>query len=188
MLLGDPSIYNDWRGWQPLWSGSFGKELRFYLDHRLGGAPGLLLIGVFAMFWYRGILRQRWARTTWALLIASSATFVLLEFGTEFASAWLIVAPYSIVLLWSAIGAVALVQIDRLWAYAVLIAHGVSFLLLWASNVPSAFREVNAGHIDVGMKVAELLPMIGIFLLFRTMWLDKNSHAAVTPAMGGRTK
>jgi hypothetical protein len=183
MLLGDPVIYDDWRGWQPLWSGSFAKELRFYLDQRVGGAPGILLIGVFAMFWHRGLLRQPWARATGMLLIASSVTFVVLEFGTEFASTWLIVAPYSIVLLWSVVGAVALVQIDRFWAYAVLIAHGVSFLFLWASNVPSAFREVNSGHIDVGMKVAMLLPTIGIFLLFRNLWLDKAADTGVSLAV-----
>lgn len=164
-LVGDPTIFSDWRGWQPLWKGSIANELRFHLDQKIGTAPGLLLIGVFAMVWYRDILRERWALTAWALVITSSLAYVVLEFGTEFSSAWLITAPYSLLLLWCTLGAVTLVQINRPWAYGVLIGHALSFLLLWAINVPSASEEFNDGSLAVGMKVGAVLTAMGIAFL-----------------------
>jgi hypothetical protein len=170
LLVGDPIIFDDWRGWQPMWKGSIAKELRFYLDQRLGGAPGLLLIGAVAMFWYRNILKERWARTMWALVIASSIAYIALEFGTEYAATWLHTAPYSLLLLWCALGAVTLVQINRPWTYGVLVAHFVSFLLLWTINVPHAYKEFSADGVGMGMQVTKFLSAAGIVFLLSKLW------------------
>ena len=165
-----------------MWKGSIAKELRFYLDQRLGGAPGLLLIGTFAMFWYRNILKERWAHTMWALVIASSLAYIALEFGTEYAATWLHTAPYSLLLLWCSLGTVTLVQINRPWTYGVLVAHSLCFLLLWTINVPHAFKEFIADGIGTGMQVVKFILAAGIVFLLSRLWMKERFAAHVRDA------
>jgi hypothetical protein len=182
MLIGDPSIFfGGMRSWQHRWDASVAQKLRVYLDYRVGGAPGLLLIGTFAMFWYRDVLRERWARTMWALIIASSFAYIALEFGTLNATTWLITSPYSLLLLWCALGALALIKINRPWTYAVLAAHAISFLSLWTFNVPHAAKEFSADGIGTGMQVVRFIAVIAVVFVMGRLWI-KNRIDAPEPS------
>jgi hypothetical protein len=179
LLMSDPTLFADWRNWQPRWKGTWPNELRVYLDHKTAAAPGLLLVGVLALIWRRDLRKRRWARTMGVLVVATAAAFVVIEFGTEFSSTWLISGPYSLFILWCALGAVALVESRRAWAYGVLAAHAASFLFLWVIHVPAAVRDFRRMPLGVGMQVSGLATAAGIaYLMTRLGHLDTVRHPA----------
>jgi len=47
----------------------------------------------------------------------------MIEFGTAWSTTWLMAAPYSLLLLWCALGAIALARLSKPSATAILMAH-----------------------------------------------------------------
>jgi hypothetical protein len=142
MLVGDPTIFSFFHPWQPRWVGTPLNKVRSYLDTRLAGAPGLLLIGVVTLLFTRRLRTEAWAHRVAWILLWSSITYAMIEFGTDSSTTWLIAAPYSLLLLWCALGAIALARLSKPWATAILMAHILTFYTLWVYGVPDAWIQV----------------------------------------------
>ncbi len=142
MLVGDPTIFSFRQPWQPRWVGTPLNKLRSYLDTRLGGAPGVLLIGVVILLFTPRLRAEAWARRSAWISLWSGIACAAIEFGTASSTTWLIAAPYSLLLLWCALGAIALARLSKPWSTAILMAHVLMFYTLWVYRVPDAWIQV----------------------------------------------
>ncbi len=157
LLLGDPTYGRDLT-WQPAWTDRPVRIIRAETSQKIGTAPLLLLIGSLGGLFVARVRRDPRIRLIWAMTGISAVSYVLIEFGRDLASAaWLHTAPFTLVELWIALGALSLVLIDRTWSRAVLIANAVAFFFVWVYGVgqESAFGGV-AGQLDIVMRLLAL--------------------------------
>jgi hypothetical protein len=138
MLLGDPT---DWNGAyaqgnaQPGWDSTFAGHLRHFFLLRLGPAPALLLIGMPLLF-TRRVRQAAWLKPLAEVLITTSLVYLLLEFGsTPQTATWLCHAPYTLLLLWCALGALAIGEMSDKWVVVFLTLHLALFVALWDHDV-----------------------------------------------------
>jgi hypothetical protein len=179
-LLGDST---DWNGEgaqgfaQPGWDSTFIGHLRHFFLLRLGPAPTLLLIGVAFLF-IPAIRRAPWFIPLMGMLIATLLIFTLLEFGsTPSSAAWLWHAPYTALLVWCMLGALAIGELGDKWVLIFLLFHVILFIALWDYGVSMCSAlppPVNPGKPDfVAMLMAALAFLALVMLLLRT-----KPHAA----------
>ena len=138
LLLGDAT---DWHGEgaqgfaQPGWDSTFIGHLRHFFILRLGPAPMLLLIGAAFLF-TPTIRRASWFKPLVGMLLATLLIFMFLEFGsTPSNAAWLWHAPYTALLVWCALGALAIAELGDKWFAIFLLFHVILFTALWDYGV-----------------------------------------------------
>ena len=138
MLLGDPTDWNSGCAQgnaQPGWDSTFAGHLRHFFLLRLGPAPALLLIGMPLLF-ARRVRQAVWLKPLGGVLITTSLVFLLLEFGsTPQTTTWLCHAPCTLLLLWCALGALAIGEMGNKWFIVFLTFHLALFVALWDYNV-----------------------------------------------------
>jgi hypothetical protein len=182
MLLGDPTDWNgayaQWKA-QPAWDSTFTGRLRHFFLLRLGPAPSLLLIGVPLLF-TRRVRRAVWLKSIGGVLIATSLALLLLEFGsTPQTVTWLHHSPYTLLLLWCALGALAIGEMGDKWVMVFLTLHLALFVALWDYNV-SVWSAVqlppDPGKADL---VAMLISAFAVLALV-ALYLCLNLGAAQT--------
>jgi hypothetical protein len=158
MLAGDPT---DWNGAcargnaQPGWDSTVVGRMRHFFLLRLGPAPTLLLAGLPLLLLPR-IRQAAGLKPVAVVLIATALVFVLLEFGsTPQTTTWLCHAPYTLLLLWCALGALALGELDRRWIFIFVPLQLVLFVGLWdygVSRQSALAPPAEAGTVD-GMAI-----------------------------------
>jgi len=158
MLIGDPT---DWNGEfaqgsaQPGWD-SFDGHVRHFFLLRLGPAPMLLLIGILLLVSHK-VRQAVWVKPLAGVLIATVLFFPLLEFGsTPSCSTWLCHTPYTALLLWCVIGALAIAEMGDRWFFVILPLHLILFVAMWNCNMtvwPSYLMPAPAFATDWGALV-----------------------------------
>jgi len=138
MLLGDPT---DWNGSvaqgnaQPGWNSTFAGQLRHFFILRLGPAPALLLAGLPLLF-TRRVRTAAWLKPLGGVLAATALVFLVLEFGsTPQISTWLHHSPYVLLLLWCALGALAIAEMGDRWVMVFVMLELALFIALWDYDV-----------------------------------------------------
>lgn len=138
MLIGDPT---DWNGEyaqgfaQPGWDSTFAGNVRHFFLLRLGPTPMLLLIGIPLLF-NRKVRQAAWLKPLAGVLIATLLFFLLLEFGsTPSCTTWLAHTPYTALLLWSVLGALAIGEMGDKWFFAILPFQLILFVVMWNCDV-----------------------------------------------------
>jgi hypothetical protein len=182
MLLGDPT---DWNGAcaqgnaQPGWDSTFAGHLRHFFLLRLGPAPALLLIGMPLLF-TRRVRQAVWLKPLGGVLITTSLVYLLLEFGsTPQTTTWLCHAPYTLLLLCCALGALAIGEMGNKGFIVFLTLHLALFVALWDYDVSmwSTLRPPpDPGKADL---VAMLVSAFAVLTLV-VLLLSLNRKAAQT--------
>ena len=138
MLLGDPT---DWdgaaaRGYaHPGWNTTVDGRLREFFILRFGPAPMLLLLGLPLLF-VRQVRQAIWFPPLLGVLLTTLLIFLLFEFGaTSSNSTWLCHAPYTALLLWCVVCALAIGEMGDKWFFIFLPLHLIIFVALWDYNV-----------------------------------------------------
>lgn len=170
VLLGDPTTSLSF-GQQPGWTGHPVRVARVYLSNKLAPAPGILLLGILAIAFSPRLRKQAWVKQVSLIVIVTAIACCLLEFGHPIAAtAWLQTSPYSLLLLWCAMGAIALVQIDTLWSRLALAAHFAFFYFVWVFGVTtkSAFAWLDRNEpLDLGMTLGAAICAAALTVLIR---------------------
>jgi hypothetical protein len=137
MLVGDPT---DWNGEfaqgfaQPGWDSTAGHVRHFFLL-RLGPTPMLLLLGIPLLF-SRRVRPAAWLKPLAGVLVATLLFFLLTEFGsTPSCVTWLAHTPYTALLLWCALGALAIGEMGDKWFFIILPFHFILFVAMWNCDV-----------------------------------------------------
>jgi hypothetical protein len=138
MLIGDAT---DWNGEcangyaQPGWNNSLAGQLRQFFSLRLGPAPMLLLLGVPLIF-FRRVRTMSWFKPLVSTLTTTLLAFLVIEFGSNPSSAaWLTHAPYTALILWCGLCALAITSLGDRWFYIFLSLHLTAFVALWVHGV-----------------------------------------------------
>jgi hypothetical protein len=185
MLLGDPT---DWNGTcargnaQPGWDSSVVGHWRQFFLLRLGPTPTLLLAGV-PLLLIRRVRRADWLKPLGGVLITTWLVFLLLEFGsTPQTVAWLHHSPYTLLLLWCALGALAVGEMGNRWVLGFLTLHLALFVALWDYHV-SVWSAVqltpDPGKPDV---VAMFISAFAVLSLVALYWhLNRGAAQADDP-------
>jgi hypothetical protein len=182
MLLGDPT---DWNGAcaqgnaQPGWDLTFAGHVRHFFLLRLGPTPTLLLIGIPWLF-TRRVRQAAWLKPLAGVLLTTSLIYLLLEFGsTPQTTTWLCHTPYTLLILWCALGALAIGEMGNKWVFVFLLLHLALFVCLWDYDVSmcSALQPPsNPGKADwVAMLISGFAALALLVLL-----LSLNQSAAQT--------
>jgi small-conductance mechanosensitive channel len=99
------------------------------------------------------------------MVALSALTYALLEWGgTWRASAWLHTAPYALLLLWCALGALAAAELSPWLLAAITIGQAAMFLWLWAAGVTlqSAYTSAVPGHPDSTLDALAAAALAGL--------------------------
>jgi hypothetical protein len=182
MLLGDPTDWNGAcaRGYaHPGWNDTLAGRMREFFLLRFGPAPTLLLIGLPLLFVPK-VRQAIWFKPLSGVLLTTLVTFWFFEFGsTPSSSTWLCHAPYTALLLWCGLCALAISELGDKWFFIFLPLHLILFFALWDYNVaewsagqPPAFP----GQPDF---VARLLALFS-FLALVAMFLRSKQWASET--------
>ena len=172
MLIGDPSDWNGAcaRGYaHPGWNETFAGQIRQFFVLRLGPAPMLLLLGLPLLFAAK-VRRSSWLQPLLGVLIATSLIFVLCEFGsTPSSSTWLCHAPYTALLLWCALGALAIGELGEKWFLFFLTFHLILFaavwdygVVMWSAGQPPAYP----GQPDFVARLLALFSFLALVAMF----------------------
>jgi hypothetical protein len=158
VILGDPTAWHGERMQRatPAWSGSSLGRLRQLALARVGPIPGVFLVGLIP-FASRRIRRRQPVRTAAKIVVATAVAYAIIEWGGVLeAAAWLHTSPYSLVLLWPALLALAVAEWSERALLAILAVHAVSFFALWVAGVTlaSASGEPAAAPLDLQMMAA----------------------------------
>jgi hypothetical protein len=105
----------------------------------------------------------------------------MIEFGTNTSTTWLIAAPYSLLLLWCALGAIALARLSKPWATAILMAHMLMFYALWVHGVPDAYIQV-VPLTDIPERAGSTSTATVIFSLILLIAAARLSQEKATPS------
>ena len=91
----------------------------------------LLLIGILLLV-SREVRQATWVKPLAGVLVATVFFSVLFEFGsTPSCVTWLCCMPYSALLLWCVMGALAIVERGDKWFFSFLPCHLVVFVAMW---------------------------------------------------------
>jgi hypothetical protein len=111
-----------------------------------------------------------------AVIGASSIVFLLLEFGDASyqSAAWLHHGPYSLLILWAAIGAMAAAH-SPLWARVLVAFQLVSFVVLWIIDAAHPqWRDTTLGPISPLMTIVQVALLAAMaYLAFR--WTGRQA-------------
>ena len=151
----------------------------------MGPAPALLLIGLPLLF-TRRVRQAAWLKPLAGALIATSLVFLLLEFGsTPQTTTWLCHAPYTLLLLWCALGALAIGEMGNKWVFVFLPLHLALFVTLWDYDVSmcSALQPPSdPGKADwVAMLISGFAVLALVALLLRLNQSAAQTDEAVVP-------
>ncbi len=184
MLLGDTTAWKEFdahgftnRGWND----SFAGHVRQFFLMRLGPAPMLLLIG-FPLLMVPKVRQAIWFKPLLGVLVSTLFIFLLFEFGsTSLSSTWLWHAPYTALLLWCVVCALAIGEMGDKWFIVFLPLHLILFVVVWDYNVfewSACPPPMNPGIPDFGARlVAGLCLLTLISICFRSkQWLSKSSE------------
>jgi len=188
MLLGDPTGWNGacaQGNAQPGWDSTFAGHLRHFFLLRLGPAPTLLLVGM-PLLYARRVRRAAWVKPLGGVLIATSLVYLLLEFGSSpQTTTWLCHAPYTLLLLWCALGALAIGEMGNKWVFVFLPLHLALFVALWDYDVSmcSALQPPsNPGKADwAAMLISSFAALALVVLLLRLNRSAAQTDEAVVP-------
>jgi hypothetical protein len=151
LLLGDPTPWLAHMGhWTPGWDASGLGRIREFLLTSLAPAPGVLLLGLPLML-FRRVRRASWWAPVTILAGFSALAYAALEWGGRWqATAWLHTGPYSLLLLWCVVGALAAGEFSRRLLIALTVGQAVLFVGIWVHGVTlqSAYTSANPGHTD----------------------------------------
>jgi hypothetical protein len=184
MLLGDTTVWNevDARGFaQPGWNGSFAGHVRRFFLLCFGPAPTLLLIGLPLLVASK-VRRAIWFKPILGVLIPTLLVFMIFEFGSaSLSSAWLWTGPYTALLLWCAVCALAIGEMGDSWFIIFLLLHLISFVALWDYNVfecSACLGSTSPGIPDWGARLLAALCMLTfVTIYFRSKkWLEKTGE------------
>ena len=129
----------------------------------------LLLIGAAFLF-TPTIWRVPWFKPLVGMLIATLLIFMLLEFGsTPSSAAWLWTAPYTALLVWCVLGALAIGELGDKWFAIFLLFHLILFIALWDCGVSmwlAAPPPTNPGKPDFVAKLVAAFAFLTLVALF----------------------
>jgi hypothetical protein len=128
ILIGLENVNHE--GSNPLegWDGDFKGELRIKQLYSVGLAPGVALISFLGLIFFK---RERWFKPVLITVISSAAAYCLIQYGGNYYSAaWLHTSPYSLLLLWIALGPLVVSE-NALFSKILLFLVTASFIWLW---------------------------------------------------------
>lgn len=172
MLLGDTTDFNGVcaRGYaHPGWNDTLAGQMREFFLLRFGPAPTLLLIGLPLLFVPK-VRQANWFKPLSGVLLATLVAFWFFEFGsTPSSSTWLCHAPYTALLLWCGLCALAISELGDKWFFIFLPLHLILFFALWDYNVaewsagqPPAFP----GQSDFVARLLALFSFLALVAMF----------------------
>ena len=181
MLLGDTTDWNGEcaRGFaQPGWNSTLAGQMRQFFVLRLGPAPMLLLIGLPLLFVSK-VQRAIWFKPLLGVLIATLLVFWFFEFGSSpSTTTWLCHAPYTALLLWCVLCALAIGEMARKWFLIFLALHLILFVALWDYNVfmwSAGQPPADPGKPDFAARLVAVFSMLTLLamLLRSKQWISK---------------
>jgi hypothetical protein len=153
------------------------RNLRASTLQFVGLSPAVLLIGIAVSLLGGRIRRDPSIRMIWAVVIATSVAFCLIESGAELgAVTWLITAPYSLVVLWSALGALSLALHGSRAAMVVLGASVAFFYFVWVNTLGFQASLQNATDRPLSIDARMLTFVCGALLLTLLMREKPIAH------------
>jgi hypothetical protein len=174
------TVYRQNPGWND--SGPF-AFLRMLQASSLVLAAGILLCGIAALPFNRRLRREAWVGTTFTILSATTLATVLIEFGNPvLASSFLIVCPFSLLLLWCAAGAVAITGFTSTVRNVFFGLHFLSFAVVWVFSFgPRSAKGEPADYTpEIGLMLVAAICVIALAALVHRM--SNREHTAWDPS------
>jgi hypothetical protein len=173
MLIGDPTVLKDSiivANSHPAWDDTFMGRIRNFFLLRVGPSPSFLLFGIpFLLF--RRVRTAFWMMPIAAFILLTAGFFVFLEFGASlYDTTWLHHAPYQLVLLWCALGPLAVSEISKKLSGVLVSGQLVIFIALWdyGVTVQSAISGTPVNPRDPAITMLSvIISMILLWLVFR---------------------
>lgn len=144
-------------------------------------SAGILLIGIIASIAVGRVRRSAPIRLLWKAVLATAAVFCLLESGSSVGSAaWLHHSSYTLILLWSALGALSLAQIRTTLSYSILMATPAFFYFVWVNSLPyqAAFQTKTDAPLLLDARLLTWGFLVAVYLLMPRL-TDRAEHAPV---------
>jgi hypothetical protein len=135
-------------------------------------AAGILLCGIAALPFNRRLRQEPWVGTTFTILWATTLASILIEFGTPvLASSFLIVCPFSLLLLWCAAGAIAITSFPSMLKNVFFGLHFLSFAAVWVFGFGPRSATGEPAHYppETGLTLVATICVIGLSALVHRM-------------------
>ncbi|MEX3967256.1 hypothetical protein AB4Y42_34365 [Paraburkholderia sp. EG286B] len=160
---------------QPGWRDNTAGEIRRHQSTSVGISALFGIAGLLLLFRRR---HEEWFSPLLKVIVSSTLAYVLIEFGGSYwAIAWLHTAPYSLLLLWVALGPL-LVADSPMLSRAMLTASTAAFVWVWIVAAGRlSYHGTGMGHTDGAMTAVQVVCIIAL-VWKAIVWSRRQTAAA----------